>query len=283
MEPIAHIRTDFSTKFGVPRQAGLVPALRGRVVFAPDYRNPDALRGLEGFSHVWLIWEFSEAKREQWSPTVRPPRLGGNVRMGVFATRSPFRPNPIGLSCVKLEGIVSDPALGPVLEVSGADLMDGTPILDIKPYLPYCDSHPEASSGFTGTQTPNLPYHISLATYPLEMENEVLANVKKVASEFSQVEMHLSHIGMFAGGQVLFAAPERNPELDKLQEACQMGVPQQYGFTPHTTILIDDPEVVHAALPTFVKCFRPMTGRITRLHLCAFWPTREIAALELKA
>ena len=153
MEPIAHIRTDFSTKFGVPRQAGLVPALRGRVVFAPDYRNPDALRGLEGFSHVWLIWEFSEAKREQWSPTVRPPRLGGNVRMGVFATRSPFRPNHIGLSCVKLEGIVSDPALGPVLEVSGADLMDGTPILDIKPYLPYCDSHPEASSGFTGTQT----------------------------------------------------------------------------------------------------------------------------------
>ena len=138
-------------------------------------------------------------------------------------------------------------------------------------------------AGFTGTQTPNLPYHISLATYPLEMENEVLANVKEVASEFSQVEVHLSHIGMFAGGQVLFAAPERNPELDKLQEACQMGVPQQYGFTPHTTILIDDPEVVHAALPTIVKSFRPMTGRITRLHLCAFWPTREIAALELKA
>ena len=138
-------------------------------------------------------------------------------------------------------------------------------------------------AGLTGTPTSNLPYHISLATYPLEMENEVLANVKKVASEFSQVEMHLSHIGMFAGGQVLFAAPERNPELDKLQEACQMGVPQQYPFTPHTTILIDDPEVVHAALPTFVKCFRPMTGKITRLHLCAFWPTREIAALELKA
>ena len=152
MEPIAHIRTDFSTKFGVPRQAGLVPALRGRVVFAPEFRNPDALRGLEGFSHIWLIWEFSEAKQTRWSPTVRPPRLGGNVRMGVFATRSPFRPNPIGLSCVKLEGIVSDPQLGPVLEVSGADLMDGTPILDLKPYLPYCDSHPEAASGFTGTQ-----------------------------------------------------------------------------------------------------------------------------------
>ncbi len=136
--------------------------------------------------------------------------------------------------------------------------------------------------GFTGTQTPNLPYHISLATYPLEMEEEVLEKVRKVAAEFSQVEVDLSHIGMFAGGSVLFAAPDRNPQLDKLQEACQLGVPQQYGFTPHATILIDDPEVVQAALPTFVKCFRPMTGRITRLHLCAFWPTREIAALELK-
>ena len=152
MEPIAHIRTAFSTKFGIPRQAGLVPELRGRVVFAPDFRNPDALRGLEGFSHIWLIWEFSEAKRTKWSPTVRPPRLGGNTRMGVFATRSPFRPNPIGLSCVKLEAVGSDPKLGPVLEVSGADLADGTPILDIKPYLPYCDCHPEASAGFTGAQ-----------------------------------------------------------------------------------------------------------------------------------
>ena len=156
MEPIAHIRTEFSTKFGVPRQAGLVPALRGRVVFAPEYRNPDALRGLEGFSHIWLIWEFSEAKRAQWSPTVRPPRLGGNVRMGVFATRSPFRPNPIGLSCVRLEGISNDPELGPVLEVSGADLMDGTPILDVKPYLPYCDSRPEATAGFTAQAMPTL-------------------------------------------------------------------------------------------------------------------------------
>ncbi len=151
MEPIAHIRTDFKTKFGIPRQAGLVPALRGTVVFTPDFRNSDALRGLEGFSHIWLIWEFSEAKGRAWSPTVRPPRLGGNVRMGVFATRSPFRPNPIGLSCVRLEAIETDPALGAVLQVSGADLMDGTPIYDIKPYLPYCDSHPEAAAGFTGT------------------------------------------------------------------------------------------------------------------------------------
>ncbi len=150
MEAIAQIRSAFGTKFGVPRQAGLVPELRGEVVFHPPYRNPDALRGLEGFSHIWLIWEFSEAKREHWSPTVRPPRLGGNARMGVFATRSPFRPNPIGLSCVRLEGIRRDAVLGPVLEISGADLMDGTPIFDIKPYLPYCDCHPEAAAGFTG-------------------------------------------------------------------------------------------------------------------------------------
>lgn len=137
--------------------------------------------------------------------------------------------------------------------------------------------------GFTGTQTPNLPYHISLATYPLEMEKKVVENLEKVAAEFSQVEVHLSHMGMFAGGSVLFAGPERNPELDKLQEACQMGVPQQYPFTPHTTILIDKPEVVQAAIPIFVKCFHPMVGKITRLYLCAFWPTREIAAIDFKA
>ncbi|MBO4927687.1 MAG: 2'-5' RNA ligase family protein [Clostridiales bacterium] len=136
--------------------------------------------------------------------------------------------------------------------------------------------------GFTGKQTPNLPYHISLATYPLEMEDKVVENIKKAAAEFSQVQVHLSHMGMFAGGSVLFAAPERNPELDKLQEACQMGVPQPYPFTPHTTILIDEPEVVQAAIPTFVKCFKPMVGKVVRLHLCAFWPTREIASLELK-
>ena len=150
MHIIATIRSDFPTKFGIPRQSGLVEALKATVVFEPKYRNPDALRGLEEFSHLWLIWQFSQAVRETWSPTVRPPRLGGNARMGVFATRSPFRPNPIGLSCVKLEGIEKDPGLGHVLVVSGADLMDGTPILDIKPYLPYADAHPEASGGFTG-------------------------------------------------------------------------------------------------------------------------------------
>lgn len=149
MKIIARIRTELPEKFGVPRQSGLVPQLRGRVIFESEYRNPDAVRGLEDFSHIWLIWQFSRAVREGWSPTVRPPRLGGNRRMGVFATRSPFRPNALGLSSVRLDRVELDPALGPVLHVSGADLMDGTPIFDIKPYLPYTDSHPQAAGGFT--------------------------------------------------------------------------------------------------------------------------------------
>ena len=149
MKPIAHIRSDFPTKFGIPRQAGLAEHLTATVVFEPEFRDPEALRGIEGFSHLWLIWEFSAARRGDWSPTVRPPRLGGNTRMGVFATRSPFRPNSIGLSCVKLEGVEQLPGLGTVLRVSGADLMDGTPIFDVKPYVPYADCHPEASEGFT--------------------------------------------------------------------------------------------------------------------------------------
>ena len=156
MKYIAHIRSDFPTKFGIPRQAGLVEGLRAQVVFAPEFRNPEALRGIEGFSHLWLIWEFSQNRREDWSPTVRPPRLGGNVRMGVFATRSPFRPNPIGLSCVRLERVEWDTPQGPVLHVSGADLMDGTPIYDIKPYVPYTDSHPEAAEGFAPPDTGRL-------------------------------------------------------------------------------------------------------------------------------
>lgn len=149
MHTIAHIHTDLPEKFGVPRQSGLVPQLQGTIVFEPDYRNPDALRGLEGFSHLWLIFRFHRAEREGWSPTVRPPRLGGNRRMGVFATRSPFRPNNLGLSCVKLEGVSRDEKLGPVIRVSGADLVDGTPILDIKPYLPYADCPRDATGGFT--------------------------------------------------------------------------------------------------------------------------------------
>jgi tRNA-Thr(GGU) m(6)t(6)A37 methyltransferase TsaA len=148
MKVIARIHTEFSTKFGIPRQSGLVDALKAIIVFEPEYRNPDAFRGLDEFSHIWLIWEFSEAIRDTWTPMVKPPRLGGNKRMGVFATRSPFRPNSIGLSSVRLENIEMNPDLGPILHVAGADLMDNTPIYDIKPYLPYTDSHPEAVGGF---------------------------------------------------------------------------------------------------------------------------------------
>ena len=153
MKPIAHIRSDFPAKFGIPRQAGLVAELKAQVVLEPEFRNPEALRGIDGFSHLWLIWEFSQNRREGWSPTVRPPRLGGNVRMGVFATRSPFRPNPIGLSCVQLDRVEWDGPQGPVLRVLGADLMDGTPIYDIKPYVPYADCWPEATQGFAPPDT----------------------------------------------------------------------------------------------------------------------------------
>ena len=149
MKIIARIRTDFPEKFGIPRQSGLVDSLKAHIVFEPEFRNPDAVRGLEGFSHIWLVWMFSQAVRENWSPTVRPPRLGGNARMGVFATRSPFRPNPIGLSCVELAAVEWSTPDGPALHVRGADLVDGTPILDIKPYLPYCDAKPQATGGFT--------------------------------------------------------------------------------------------------------------------------------------
>ncbi len=148
IRPIAHMVSDFPEKFGIPRQAGVVKELESVVVFEPEYRDPEALRGIEGFSHLWLIWQFSESVTETFSPTVRPPRLGGNVRMGVFATRSPFRPNSLGLSCVELERAENRPGLGTVLVVRGADLMDGTPIFDIKPYIPYADAHPDARSGF---------------------------------------------------------------------------------------------------------------------------------------
>lgn len=171
MERIAQIFTDFPSKFGLPRQSGLVPELKGKIVFEPAYRNPEALRGIEGFSHLWLLWEFSESRKQReqqqlltekkggqretkksphWSATVKPPRLGGNRKMGVFATRSPFRPNPIGLSCVRLERIAFEKKAGPILYISGIDLMNGTPIYDIKPYLPHVDCHPEAAAGFAG-------------------------------------------------------------------------------------------------------------------------------------
>ena len=149
MRPVARIESDFAEKFGIPRQSGLVDALCARVVFEPAYRDRSAVRGLEQFSHIWLLWQFSEVRQTGWSPTVRPPRLGGNTRVGVFATRSPFRPNPIGLSCVRLEAVEQDPVCGPVLIVRGADLLDGTPIYDIKPYIPFADSHPDAAEGYT--------------------------------------------------------------------------------------------------------------------------------------
>ena len=151
IQVIARMKSDFATKFGIPRQSGLVEELRSTIVFEPEFRNPDTLRGIEDFSHLWLIWQFSEAVRTEWSPTVRPPRLGGNTRMGVFATRSPFRPNSLGLSSVKLLGVEQTKEFGTVLHVGGADLMDGTPIFDIKPYIPYGDCHPEATGGFTDT------------------------------------------------------------------------------------------------------------------------------------
>ena len=168
---IARIHTDFPTKFGIPRQSGLIETLKAEIVFEPEYRNPDALRGIEDFSHLWLLWEFSEVVQEGWSPTVRPPRLGGNKRVGVFATRSPFRPNAVGLSCVKLEGIELHTDRGPVLHVSGADLMDGTPIYDIKPYLPFVDSHPEASGGFTD-QTKEYGLQVEVSESLLDMVAE---------------------------------------------------------------------------------------------------------------
>lgn len=169
MKIIAIIHTDFPTKFGIPRQSGIVESLKATIVFEPEYRNADALRGLEEFSHIWLIWKFSEAVRKHWSPTVRPPRLGGNTRMGVFATRSPFRPNPIGLSCVRLEGMDLHTKDGPVLYVSGADLMDGTPIYDIKPFIPYADNHPDALGGFTQ----NTSGHVLHVEFPAQWLNQV--------------------------------------------------------------------------------------------------------------
>ncbi len=179
LKVIARIHNDFTAKFGIPRQSGLVEETTAKIVFSPEYRNPDAFRGLEGYSHLWLIWEFSKARQEGWSPTVRPPRLGGNTRMGVFATRSPYRPNSLGLSSVRLVSIDLDTPDGPVLTVSGADLLDGTPIFDIKPYLPYTDSHPNALGGFgygpgEGAVKVDCPEEV-LAVVPAEKRSALLA------------------------------------------------------------------------------------------------------------
>lgn len=183
IEPIAHIRTEFPEKFGIPRQSSLAGSLRGRIVFEPLYRDTEALRGLEGFSHLWLIWEFSANRREvgKWQPTVRPPRLGGNAHMGVFATRSPFRPNNIGLSCVELEAVEHDPVDGPVILVRGADLMDGTPIYDIKPYIRYSDSRPDAVCGYVDDlQESSLDVTIPDELAERISENQLLRSLEEV-------------------------------------------------------------------------------------------------------
>lgn len=183
VEPIAHIKSDFSSKFGIPRQSGLVDELEAKIIFEPQYRIPEAFRGLEGYSHIWLLWQFSECAGKEWNPTVRPPRLGGNKRMGVFASRSPFRPNSIGLSCVKLVSIDETEENGIVLTVSSADLLDGTPIIDIKPYLPYVDSHPEASGGFAlqekeGSLEINFPSEL-LTIIPQDKQEALTAVLKQ--------------------------------------------------------------------------------------------------------
>ena len=169
MKIIAHIQNDFKEKFGIPRQSGIADRTVSKIVFTKDYRNPESLRGIEGYSHLWLIWNFSESARETWSPTVRPPRLGGNKRVGVFATRSPFRPNPIGLSSVKLIGIEKSKSQGTILLVSGADLLDGTPIYDIKPYLAFTDSHPDAVGGFSDT--------VRDYSLPVEIPEELISRI----------------------------------------------------------------------------------------------------------
>ena len=188
MKVIARIQNRFTGKFGIPRQSGLADSEEARIVFEPAYRNPDALRGIEGYSHLWILWDFSEAERkEDWSPTVRPPRLGGNVRMGVFATRSPYRPNPIGLSSVRLVRVETDTPDGPVLVVAGADLMNGTPVYDIKPYLPYTDCHTDATSGWAGEYVDyrldvEIPAEVKAEAIALGMDEAVLTDLKNVLS-----------------------------------------------------------------------------------------------------
>lgn len=210
---IARMKSDFPTKFGIPRQSGLVEELHSTIIFEPEYRNPDALRGIDAFSHIWLIWQFSEAIRQDWSPTVRPPRLGGNTRMGVFATRSPFRPNNLGLSSVRLLGVEQTKEFGAVLHVAGADLMDGTPIFDIKPYIPYGDSHPEATGGFTDHADDFLlevrfPEHL-LETIPQEKQEAAIGVLSHDPRPSYQKQSDRIYGLMFAGFDIRFQVNER--------------------------------------------------------------------------
>ena len=213
LKTIATIRSDFTTKFGIPRQSGLAAAQLSTIVFESEYRDENALRGLDGYSHIWLIWGFSEVKAERWSPMVKPPRLGGNKRMGVFATRSPYRPNPIGLSSVKLEGIEKRPNLGTVLTVSGADLMDGTPIYDIKPYIPYADCHPEATEGFTGqvemqALTVEIPPEL-LARFPVEKRDALVGVLAQDPRPRYQADASRVYGLEFGGYEVKFTVSDQ--------------------------------------------------------------------------
>ena len=223
IQVIARMKSDFPTKFGIPRQSGLVEELRSTVIFEPEFRNPDALRGIEGFSHLWLIWQFSEAVRSGWSPTVRPPRLGGNTRMGVFATRSPFRPNSLGLSSVKLLGVEQTKEFGTVLHVGGADLMDGTPIFDIKPYIPYGDSHPDAVGGFTDTAgdfvlNVDFPPHL-LETLPQDKRQAAIGVLSHDPRPSYQRKPDRVYGVDFAGFDIRFTVAEKDLTVVSIEKA----------------------------------------------------------------
>ena len=212
MKIIGHIHTDFPSKFGIPRQSGLVETLKATITFEPEFRNPEAFRGLEEFSHIWLLWKFSKSEKSNWSATVKPPRLGGKKRMGVFATRSPYRPNDIGLSSVKLENIVFDEKLGPILSVAGADLMDGTPIYDIKPYIAYTDSHPDATEGFAGTVkgkelVVEFPEEL-LKQYPEEKQEAIIGVLKQDPRPAYDTDETRVYGVEFAGFDVRFVVKE---------------------------------------------------------------------------
>ena len=212
MKIIGHIHTDFPSKFGIPRQSGLVETLKATITFEPEFRNPEAFRGLEEFSHIWLLWKFSKSEKANWSATVKPPRLGGKKRMGVFATRSPYRPNDIGLSSVKLENIVFDEKLGPILYVAGADLMDGTPIYDIKPYITYTDSHPDATEGFAGAVkgkelVVEFPEEL-LRQYPEEKQEAIIGVLKQDPRPAYDTDETRVYGVEFAGFDVRFVVKE---------------------------------------------------------------------------
>ena len=227
VQVIARMKSDFPSKFGIPRQSGLVQQLRSTIIFEPEYRNADALRGLEDFSHLWIIWQFSQAVRQDWSPTIRPPRLGGNTRLGVFATRSPFRPNHLGLSSVEILGIEQTEQYGTVIHVAGADLMDGTPIFDIKPYIPYSDSHPHAKGGFTDTAADflldvDIP-HSLLNKLPEQKRQAVLGILSHDPRPSYQKDPERIYGLSFAGFNIRFTVNEKQLTVVSIEnEACSL-------------------------------------------------------------